>query len=1065
MRIRLYSMVVLGALLGVQSQILQAQGSLELISAAQPKSQKTASAAGDSSGAVFSADGRYVVFASSAPNLVPNQPPGTHLNLFLRDLQSGTSSLLSAGVNGTSAGNGDSHSPALSSDGRYVAFHSRAQNLVWNPTSGVGDVYLRDLWTNMTTLVSAAPDGYGGNGISQFPFITSDGRYVVYESTATNLVTTPTTGQGDIYLWDRETRQTKLLSVDPAGNSGGNKRSWNPQLSDDGRYALFETSATNLVSPATGLSGAGPILRDLVAGTNFFAVLDRTGKLPLVAPPYSPVLSPDGRFMAFLSVSPYLTADSTNQGQLLALYWRDLGTRTSYQVTAAASTRVEDLGQFTLGGNGQMVAFTHTNQVHLWNASDRTLSLLSTTTNGLPASGASGRAVVSQDGTSVVFISNAPDLVTSTASTNFQVYRYDTAADSLSLVSASSLVPYGGAGDCSFPTISADGRLVAFDSADTDLVRADANRATDVFVRNLADGSLALVSQAAPLPESVTAEEGGSLVPDGVSADGRYVLFTSISRDLVTNAVTGIQNVYLRDRQQQSTILISANASNSGSGDRGARLPVITPDGRFVAFVSRSGDLVATGSDTNGVEDVYVRDVQKGITTLVSIDVTGTAATGAAIVTPRISADGRYVAFVSRSQTLATNAVYRNTDLTYVRDLQLGTTQGPMPWESIAVAQTPLAVGPGPVIWYIEPNTFRIHEPSASLNRILSTQMVGEPEVSPDGSKAFFWGKRTEASGTFVDLTLCEATTLTNRVLATFQAPTQTWKLRDGSASRDGRYFAFTDPAGKMLGQATNGADQIYLADSQTPGLITPVSVNAAGTALGNGASVEPSLSADGRLVAFRSWASDLVEGVTGVGPWLYVRDLETGITRVIEPESYLIPDLAAKPFPPSLSADGTVVGFASSAQDWVGGDLNGAVDVFAAPVAVPLPADPTHQTPPSDWLIRYFGPSPHDSTADSDGDGMSDWAEYVAGTNPTRPASTLRVEVRPSGSGTGVTLSWTGSPRRSYEVQYKASLDAPAWMPLQGNTMRWQSGDQLQIEDVPSESGQPRFYRIVVTL
>ena len=201
-----------------------------------------------SSSPSISADGRYVAFQSDADNLVPgdNNISG---DVFVHDRNTGATELVSVDSSGNE-GNNTSSSPSISADGRYVAFYSVADNLVPGDTNGKLDVFVHDRNTGATELVSVDSSGNEGNGDSMDPSIGADGRYVAYDSSATNLVSGDTNGQLDVFVHDRNTGATELVSVDSSGNEGNNYSS-SPSISADGRYVAYDSSATNLVSGDT----------------------------------------------------------------------------------------------------------------------------------------------------------------------------------------------------------------------------------------------------------------------------------------------------------------------------------------------------------------------------------------------------------------------------------------------------------------------------------------------------------------------------------------------------------------------------------------------------------------------------------------------------------------------------------------------------------------------------------------------------------------------------------------------------------------------------------------------
>jgi Tol biopolymer transport system component len=192
----------------------------------------------------ISADGRYVAFTSRASNLVPGDTYGTW-DVFVHDRLTGQTTRVSVASDGTE-GIGVSDHPSISADGRYVAFMSYASNLVPGDTNGWADIFVHDRLTGQTTRVSVASDGTEGNGDSWTPSISADGRYIAFTSRASNLVPGDTNGREDVFVHDRLTGQTTRVSVASDGTEGNN-HSVGGSISADGRYVAFDSWASNLV--------------------------------------------------------------------------------------------------------------------------------------------------------------------------------------------------------------------------------------------------------------------------------------------------------------------------------------------------------------------------------------------------------------------------------------------------------------------------------------------------------------------------------------------------------------------------------------------------------------------------------------------------------------------------------------------------------------------------------------------------------------------------------------------------------------------------------------------------
>ncbi len=221
---------------------------LSVTAAGGQANDRTGDSRGDYAPAI-SADGRYVAFHSAASNLVPDDSNG-RVDVFLYDRQTQNPTLISQGAAGVPS-NGDSSHPALSVDGRYLLFVSRATNL--DPTvpalagPGPAQIYLHDRVEQRTRLISRGPDGRPGDGASSTPSISGDGRYLAFASSATNLVAGDTNGVDDIFVHDRSTGETRRVSVSSTGIQG-NRAAWSPRISLDGQHIIFNAEASNLVN-------------------------------------------------------------------------------------------------------------------------------------------------------------------------------------------------------------------------------------------------------------------------------------------------------------------------------------------------------------------------------------------------------------------------------------------------------------------------------------------------------------------------------------------------------------------------------------------------------------------------------------------------------------------------------------------------------------------------------------------------------------------------------------------------------------------------------------------------
>lgn len=252
-------------------------------------SSSGAQANGSSLSADLSADGRFVAFPSPATNLVAGDT-NDRQDVFLRDRHSGVTERVSVTSAGAQA-NSDSAGGVVSADGRFVAFESAASNLVPGDTNGRTDVFVRDRRTGVTRSTSA-----GGNSDSISPSISDDGRYVAFTSFASNLAPGDANDNPDVFVYDVWTGATRPVSVSPAGTPG-DAASFHVSLSGDGRLAAFSSLATNLAPGDTG--GQQDIfVRDLRHGATQVVSVSATGA-PGDGLSQLPALSPDGRFVVF----------------------------------------------------------------------------------------------------------------------------------------------------------------------------------------------------------------------------------------------------------------------------------------------------------------------------------------------------------------------------------------------------------------------------------------------------------------------------------------------------------------------------------------------------------------------------------------------------------------------------------------------------------------------------------------------------------------------------------------------------------------------------------------------
>ena len=299
-----------------------------------------------------SADGRYVIFTSRASNLVPKDT-NQEWDVFLHDRVIGETTRVSLASDGRQ-GNGGSMGADLSADGRFLVFISWATNFVGPDLNRRTDVFLRDLHMGFTTLVSRASDATPGNAVSDQATLSSDGQVVAFTSASTNLVGGDINGTTDVFVHDRSTSQTTRVSVASDGSQGNNASS-GPSLSADGRYVAFASLATNLVAEDTNRESDVFVHDRLTGETARVSVASdgtqadrRTGWGSLAG---------DGRFVTFDSEAANLVAGDTNA--VADVFVHDQQTGETVRVSFAADGNQARIGAVgpSISADGRYIVF------------------------------------------------------------------------------------------------------------------------------------------------------------------------------------------------------------------------------------------------------------------------------------------------------------------------------------------------------------------------------------------------------------------------------------------------------------------------------------------------------------------------------------------------------------------------------------------------------------------------------------------------------------------------------------------------------------------------------------
>lgn len=863
----------------------------------------------------ISSDGRFLAFVGlSTPWVTGQVCPNGQTMIVLWDRTTNTHALVShVAGNPSACALGMSREPSLSADGRYVAYHSEAEDLVAGQIDGGfdADVFVYDRLTDLNRLVSHSVSGplVAGNAGSSNARLSADGGFISFGSTATDLVVrqvTPLPSRGHVFLADRVSGALRLVSHAPsAPHHAANDGSFQASLSADGRYVAFSSFARDLLPGLTKTQPGSDVYLYDRADASLRLVSAAAGQPLVTANDISsnPLVSRDGCCVAFWSFATDLVAGQVGGSNTRSsvMLWERAGARMHLVSHAAGKP-----SQMTNGFSGSS-----------FNVPDN----LSGPSFDLDA-----------EADTVYFPSNGTDLSDDALDLNgdgatdvFAWRRADDAAELLSRRAAGQ--PSLSANRISSePATSADGQVVAFLSSAGNLDWAfepSRNGYEQVFVHDRANGTTRLASG---VGGSATRACESTNTQPVVSADGSLVVFLNRGSDLVPGWVNefGRTHVFAFDRATGGLRAVSHAAGQPNVAATGAsRAVAVSADGRFVAFVSDAPDLVAGQIDALFQPDVFLHDRTTGLTQLVSHASTSavTAGNGGAD-RPALSADGRYVAFVSTSTDLQAG---QTTPAGLERNVFLfDRLSGAITLVSRALSSPLVAAGAGPDAPSIDDAGTRVAFQSEATN------LVPGQVDTPGTFDVFAWQR---ASG---QIQLASRSAAGAQVAG--NGPAHAPRL-----SGNGRFVAFESQATDALaGQVdANGGRDVIVHDllTSTSRLASRASVSPTTTA--NAPSTLTGLSVDGGRALFVSRATDVVAGQVQVGlggSHAFVYESLTG-TTLLASRSQASPSRPGDVEIASarLSANGSTVTFSGGGTDHVANDYNLWVDVFAFTLPAPF--------------------------------------------------------------------------------------------------------------------------------
>ncbi len=785
------------------------------------------------------------------------------------------------------------HAPRTSNALLHTVLPASYPQLISNPALGLLD--------SNGASTHAVPSNYRQSALS------ADGRFVVFASLATNLVAGDSNGVSDVFIRDQRSGHIRRISTS-ASDAQGNGISREPTISANGRFVAFSSMASNLV-PGDNNAVVDVFVKDLSDGSVKRATLKSDGTEDTTSNNFfvdlAPSLSADGRFIAFMTAGRLSPLDTSVHNDI---YVRDLQTGALDIVSSNSNDAIGDFrstGPASISADGRYVAFSsqafnfapndNNDTVDVWRKDRTTRQIAFVSTDaagngGLDPTDSSFGQAISADGRYVAFTSFSNVLVPGDLNNNSDVFLKDLNTGAIELMSRSDTA-FGNNGS-NAAAISGDGRFVAFRSAANNLVLGDTNNVADIFVRDRGTNSLSRVNLDGANGQSF----GGASELPSISHDGRFVSFESAATNLVQGDNNALIDVFVRDRQLVSTV--RASAVHLGARSNGASSEAsISHDGQLVAFASAASTMLP--NDTNNFADIFLRNLATGSTTLISAPAAGTPFANGLSDSPSISGDGLSVAFRTRASNLMIPAGNGVNQL-YVKQRVTGTV------ERISLSTS----GSLPI-----PDVLRLGS-SISFDGNLVLFHAGDSNLSDgDFNSADDVLLRNRAANTTTVISIDAAGTRGNG------------HSSQGQISSDGSHVVFSSAASNW-GSDTNLVTDIYL-KSLLDNSLQRVSTDAAGEQA-NGASSNPSISANARLIAFTSAASNLVPGDSNGVIDVFVKNIDDGaITRVSTDALGAQGTGGDCTGATSISANGRYVGFSCAMSNLVAADGNNFADSF----------------------------------------------------------------------------------------------------------------------------------------
>lgn len=982
-------------------------------------------------------------------------------------------------------GQGSALSPKVALTGDATVFSSVSALTTNLPRRAQVQVYLRERASSpQNRLVSVAPDGSPGNGDSFGAEISSNGRYVLFQSSSSNLVTNDPNNQPDLFLRDLLLGKTELISVGTNGVSG-NFPSERGLLSQNGQVVVFESLATSLTKTQRTSSLGGSLniyARDLSSGKTTL-VTGRVNTSPILTDTASSTrlaaISDDGNMVLFYSDSRDFTL--TNLPSVSAvdrLYLADLQAGAIDFVSRSPGNVYNyGVGGAAMNKNGAVVAFiSNSRLVNSTNASAQTNVYYRVIPTGslteIPmarefSTNMAGAQLFMSPSGSRLAISLPGAQISETSSILPRLLLWDAMYGALAEVD---LTPYGrtgpGALTVSFlgnavlfvgpltnnppapPAINlfgetitifpmpsgsfdfnSDASALAFEDSRPSVV-GDRNGEADVYVYTSLPGTPILPQLASRAIEDgyISGDFRIHTVPDDQRSRDKAI-FTSASSRLVAGDTNGFSDVFVWPRPDGPAALVSSS-STGGFGNGPSYDPALSADGHWAAFISAANNFAA--NDTNRTEDVFVKNLTSGELELLSVSALSTnklqppGSTRATV----ISADGRYVAFSTMRDDLLAGTT-RDREHILVRDR----TAGVMLNASRELETNsrfrgkPLAIFDSTLWLKSRTNVYRYN----LTNDTLSFAGISDPDpaFNSDGTLAAM----RRRSSSWDTLYTYNAVTGESNHLA---GPTVTGNsLRMPLSISQNGTVAFVSQA-RLNSNDADQTNDVYITSANGPVLATTRQ-----TINGTNLIEAPVISEDASRIFYRVTTQPRSTTPGSVPPAtteFYYGDLSGGqvLSAVLMTNGPM--SMRATRFGDSILLAGDELYFYSAGPPDPDSDLDGLLD---------------------SWEMAAFGSLEQTANGDFDGDGISNLSEFLAGTDPTDSASVLRLSISMANPGTGDLTNWKLAfpplPDRTLRLEYSDDLESASWNSI--TTQPQEDNGRLSV--LIETEGSQRFYRL----